>query len=156
MKELTVNQDQWDWFGQAISRHAKAQLAPELVKLVMPWVRMLEYDEGDSIVIEDEIGRDMYLIYEGRVLVQRQGRKLAELEAGDFFGEISLLVKAPRTATVKAIGRCLVFELSWRAVSAIAECFPELMQAIWAAISRRMEELVEHGYLGEGGGHAGH
>ena len=96
-----------------------------------------------AIVVENDIGYAMYVIYQGRVLVVRKGNEIAELETGDFFGEISLVTRAPRTATVKAVKNCQVFELAWRAINAITECFPQLMQAIQAAAATRIEEIAQ-------------
>lgn len=143
VKELPVSQEQREWLGQTLSRHANAKMAPDVIKLVMPGVRLLEYEDNVAIVAENDIGYAMYVIYQGRVLVIHKGNKIAELETGDFFGEISLVTRAPRTATVKAVKNCQVFELSWRAISAITECFPQLMQAIQAAAAKRMEELAQ-------------
>ena len=84
VKELQVSQEQWEWLGQTLSRHANAKMAPEVIKLVMPGVRLLEYEDNVAIVEENDIGQAMYVIYQGRVLVVRKGNKLAELEAGDF------------------------------------------------------------------------
>lgn len=146
VKELPVSQEQWEWLGQTLSRHANAEMAPDVIKLVMPGVRLLEYEDNVAIVAENDIGYGMYVIYQGRVLVVRKGNKIAELETGEFFGEISLVTRAPRTATVKAVENCQVFELSWRAISAITECFPQLMQAMQAAAAKRMEELAQRGF----------
>ncbi len=145
VQELPVSQEQWDWLGQTLSRHANAEMAPDVIKLVMPGVRLLEYEKNAAIVVENDMGYSMYVIYQGRVLVVRKGNKIAELEAGDFFGEISLVTRAPRTATVKAVENCQVFELSWRAISAITECFPQLMQAIQVAAAKRVEKLTQKG-----------
>ena len=141
VKELLVSEEQREWLGRTLSLHANAKMAPDVIKLVMPGVRLLEYEDDVAIVTENDIGYDMYVIYQGRVLVVRKGNMIAELETGDFFGEIGLLTRAPRTATVKAVKTCQVFELSWRAISAITECFPQLMQAMQAAAAKRMEEL---------------
>ena len=142
-KELPVSEEQWDWLGQTLSRHANAKMAPDVIKLVMPGVRLLEYKDNAAIVVENDIGYAMYVIYQGRVLVVRKGNKIAELETGDFFGEITLVTRAPRTATVKAVKNCQVFELTWRAINAITECFPQLMQAIQAAAATRIEETAQ-------------
>ena len=144
-QELPVSEEQWEWLGQTLGRHANVKMAPDVIKLVMPGVRLLEYDDDAVIVAEYDMGYAMYVIYQGRVSVVRRGTKIAELETGDFFGEISLVTRAPRTATVKAVGDCQVFELSWRAVNAITECFPQLMQAIQSAAAQRMEELSQKG-----------
>ena len=142
-KELPVSEEQWEWLGQTLSRHANAKMAPDVIKLVMPGVRLLEYKDNAAIVVENDIGYAMYVIYQGRVLVVRKGNEIAELETGDFFGEISLVTRAPRTATVKAVKNCQVFELAWRAINATTECFPQLMQAIQAAAATRIEETAQ-------------
>ena len=145
VKELPVSEEQREWLGRTLSLHANAKMAPDVIKLVMPGVRLLEYKDNAAIVVENDIGYAMYVIYQGRVLVVRKENKIAELETGDFFGEISLVTRAPRTATVKAVKTCQVFELSWRAINAITECFPQLMQALQAAAAKRMEELARRG-----------
>jgi CRP/FNR family transcriptional regulator, cyclic AMP receptor protein len=66
------------------------------------------YADGDVIVREGEMGREMYVIQRGRVEVTKSlaGRDLvlATLERGSFFGEMSLLESLPRNATVRAKG----------------------------------------------------
>jgi len=66
-----------------------------------------DYATGDTIVREGEMGTEMFIIQEGKVVVtKRIGDTdvfLATLERGDFFGEMSLLESVPRTATVRAL-----------------------------------------------------
>jgi CRP-like cAMP-binding protein len=66
------------------------------------------YADGEIIVREGEMGREMYVIQKGRVEVIKSlgGRTvvLATLERGSFFGEMSLLESLPRAATVRAKG----------------------------------------------------
>jgi CRP-like cAMP-binding protein len=63
------------------------------------------YDVGKTIVFQGEIGQNFYIIKRGKVQVTARSGKdraeLAELKAGDFFGEISLLDEVPVSATVK-------------------------------------------------------
>ncbi|MBI4064107.1 MAG: cyclic nucleotide-binding domain-containing protein [Elusimicrobia bacterium] len=139
-KELSITQDHWDWLGGTLSRHAQAKIAPTLIKLIMPGVRLFEFAKNEVIIIEGDIGREMYAIYKGGVSVGRGRKKLAQLKEGDYFGEISLVAKVPRTATVKASKTCQAFELSWRAVTAIDEYFPELMISIQNVARRRLED----------------
>lgn len=66
------------------------------------------YGDGEVIVHEGDDSREMYVIQSGAVLVTRSidGKKveLAQLERGNFFGEMSLLESIPRNATIRAVG----------------------------------------------------
>ncbi|MGI9428194.1 MAG: Crp/Fnr family transcriptional regulator [Bythopirellula sp.] len=66
------------------------------------------YSDGEVIVREGDDSRQMYVIQSGAVLVTRRihGKRveLAQLERGNFFGEMSLLESVPRNATVRAVG----------------------------------------------------
>ena len=63
----------------------------------------LDLREGKVLITEGERGREFFVIVEGEVEVRRKGRKVATLGAGSFVGEMALLSKVPRTATVTAL-----------------------------------------------------
>jgi CRP-like cAMP-binding protein len=76
------------------------------------------YNESANIMIEHEETVGAYLILEGRVGIfkekigiDRKGFLIATLAKGDSFGELSLLDRAPRSATVTALSRCVLFYL---------------------------------------------
>jgi CRP-like cAMP-binding protein len=77
---------------------------------------------GDEVLFEQgDAGGQFFVLLDGRVDVSRDGKSIDTLRSGDFFGEIALITKAPRNATVTAIEplRTLVIE---------AEDFRELLQ----------------------------
>lgn len=60
------------------------------------------YPEGAAVVREGSLGSRFHVLLEGQAKVVRRGRTIAHLSPGEFFGEISLLDKGPRTASVIA------------------------------------------------------
>ena len=67
-----------------------------------------EYRTNELIFSQGEVGRGMYIIVRGAVeIICNPGRHvLAELQDGDFFGELALLDEAPRSATAVAKKPC--------------------------------------------------
>lgn len=106
------------------------------------------YDEGDIIVTEGEEGSSLFLIVGGTVKVFTRTEDgsnvpLAELGAGDFFGEVSLLTGRPRTATITARTEVTAIELDRASVDRIAEGHPEVRKVLEDFYERRAQETVE-------------
>ena len=102
--------------GMAVALEALARipLFPSLSKRDLGRIRkgMLDYHypAGRTIVREGDRGETLFVVLVGNARVVRGGRTLARLGPGDFFGEIAVLDKRPRTASVIADSevRCLV------------------------------------------------
>ncbi|NOQ34638.1 MAG: cyclic nucleotide-binding domain-containing protein [Methylococcaceae bacterium] len=86
---------------------------PEVKKGVQ-WV-MKKYQEGDVIVEEGSPGSEMFLIYSGSVDIlsstkvtdeQESQQRIAQLQHGDFFGEMAIFSEDLRSATVVAANEC--------------------------------------------------
>ncbi len=90
---------------------------------------------GDVVIGSGERGDALYIINRGQVNVYKDNSldAIAELRAGDFFGEMALLGNQKRSATAKAVITSTLLRLSRKDVLELAEDDPEL--------KRRLEEI---------------
>jgi MFS family permease len=96
------------------------------------------YEPGDVIIREGEPGERFYLIAHGRARACRDGGQLREMGPGDSFGEIALLRRIPRTATVTAITRLEVRMLAREEFLAAVTGNPESVQSADEVVSTRL------------------
>ena len=69
------------------------------------------YNPGEAIVVEGSLGDALFLILSGQVAVHRGAQTFATLGGGEFFGEMSLVEPAPRSATVTSMSATFLFRL---------------------------------------------
>jgi CRP-like cAMP-binding protein len=92
---------------------------PHKLKSLMSVADILSYDEGDTILNEGEDdGGALYTVVKGSVLITKiidaetkRAKALATLNAGEFFGEMSLFDNSPRSASVIAREDCVVIRI---------------------------------------------
>jgi CRP/FNR family transcriptional regulator, cyclic AMP receptor protein len=103
----------------------------------------VDFPAGHVIARQGEIGTGFFVVVTGRVRVVRDGRVVAQLGAGDFFGELSVLDRLPRNATVAADGptSCLALA-SWDFEKVLLEQ-PRLTLAILRAVAGRLRDVTE-------------
>jgi CRP/FNR family transcriptional regulator, cyclic AMP receptor protein len=75
------------------------------------------YDAGATVFAEGESGRSMFIVHSGKLVVSkrldsRSAMRIAGLEPGDFFGEMTLIEMQNRSGTVVAEGPTVLYELT--------------------------------------------
>jgi CRP-like cAMP-binding protein len=97
--------------------------------------------EGQELVKEGAAGSVCFLILDGAAKVTRHGRTVKQLGPGDFFGEMSLLTKAPRTASVIAGTPMECVTLSASALKQVLLDNPQIALAMLSSMAERVAEL---------------
>ncbi len=97
--------------------------------------------EGTLIIDQGQTGREAFVIVEGEVIVRRNGRKVAELGAGSVVGEMSLLDKGPRTATVVCQTDCTLLVIDQRRFLGVLDEIPSISHKLMASLASKIREL---------------
>lgn len=99
----------------------------------------LHVQEGEVILREGRLGRELFVILEGTVVVTRSGRKVNEWGPGGYFGELAAIEAAPRSATVTATSDLDVLIVGPREFEAMMEV-PGFRNALLVGMTRRIRE----------------
>jgi CRP-like cAMP-binding protein len=97
--------------------------------------------EGMEIVTEDTVGHEMFVVLEGGVSVRRRGRRVALLGPGQYFGELSVLRRGPRTATVVADMPTTLLVISRNGLASVLESAPGLTYKMLTTMAGRLQDL---------------
>jgi CRP-like cAMP-binding protein len=97
-------------------------------------------DAGRLLTEEGKPGFEFFLILDGRAAVSRSGRKIATLRPGQYFGELSLLSRKPRDATVTSETPMQLLVLDQRQFDGIMDQVPGLAHKLMIAMAERLRE----------------
>ncbi len=104
-----------------------------------------KYKSGEAIVRQDSVGNCMYIIQEGQAEVYREENgneiRIAVLNEGDFFGEMSIFEREVRAATVKALGDVRVLTIDKKTFMRRIQKDPSLAFDIVKTMSQRIRQL---------------
>jgi CRP-like cAMP-binding protein len=95
---------------------------------------------GKALVNEGETGHEFFVILEGTARVSRQGRKVATIGPGAAFGELALLEKAPRNATVTADSDMELVVLGQREFAGLIDEVPGFARKLLAGMAHRLRD----------------
>jgi CRP-like cAMP-binding protein len=92
---------------------------------------------GRVLARQGDLGHEFFVILDGTADVTRGDTRLAELGPGDFFGEIGLLEKTFRTATVEATSSMKLITLTGWDMARVEKVMPEAIEQLHRAIEER-------------------
>jgi CRP/FNR family transcriptional regulator, cyclic AMP receptor protein len=106
----------------------------------------IEVPKGKVLVEEGRIGLEFFLIVTGKAAVSRNGKRVATLGPGDHFGELALLDRRPRSATVTSETDMDVLVLSQRQFNGLLQSVPTIARKMLAAMANRLREADAKAY----------
>ena len=114
-----------------------ASLPEDAKKELAVWMTEVEVSSGKHLVDQGDYAYNLFVIEDGKAEVFQDGKSVAELGPGDFFGEIGVLERTQRSATVVAKTRLRLITLSSWDMSRLKKAAPEVLDQLNAAIEER-------------------
>ena len=98
----------------------------------------IDLPEGKTLTKEGERGREFFVLLEGSADVRQKGARIATLGQGDFLGEIALVTKLPRTATVTTTSPVRALVITDRDFAGLLKRSPQIGQGVLEALGERL------------------
>jgi CRP/FNR family cyclic AMP-dependent transcriptional regulator len=106
------------------------------------FVTEVQFVPGEHLGEEGELGRQALVLLTGTASVRKKGRKVAVLSSGDVVGEMSLVTRQPRNATVTAETEVAALVMDPREFAAVMEGHPKVAVKILRTVAERLVEAV--------------
>jgi CRP-like cAMP-binding protein len=98
----------------------------------------LDLPQGKVMAVEGDRGREFFVLLEGEADVTKGDRSINTMKEGDFFGEIALVTKMPRTASVTATTPVRVLVITERDFGALIKHSDEVGRGVAEALAERI------------------
>jgi CRP-like cAMP-binding protein len=117
-------------------------LTSEERRAIAPHADEIEVPEGTELVRQGEFAYEFFVIEEGTAEVMRDGKRVAELGPRDFLGEMGIVGKAVRNATVVTTSPARVIVMTEQALRSMARTNPGVADRITAAVEERCVAML--------------
>uniref|UniRef100_A0A8C1RFL9 Hyperpolarization activated cyclic nucleotide-gated potassium channel 4l n=1 Tax=Cyprinus carpio TaxID=7962 RepID=A0A8C1RFL9_CYPCA len=118
-----------------------ANADPNFVTSMLTKLRFEVFQPRDYIIREGTVGKKMYFIQHGVLTVLTKGSKETKISDGSYFGEICLLTRGRRTASVRADTYCRLYSLSVDHFNEVLEEYPMMRRAFETVALDRLDRI---------------
>ena len=94
----------------------------------------------EYIFNQGEKGDKAYLLLDGRVAIEVNGKKVAEISEMEIFGEMSLILKKPRSASIKALKPSIVLPINQKILSDLLSGCPPVVASLVKQLAYRLSQ----------------
>jgi CRP-like cAMP-binding protein len=106
---------------------------------------MVRYERNHTIVKEGQTGVLMYVVVEGRVAVSIQGKLVEKIGPGGVFGEMALVDRTPRLATVVSETDCGLLAIGRNTFLDLIKASPDFAVSLLGAVGERARFIASRG-----------
>jgi CRP-like cAMP-binding protein len=117
-------------------------LTPDQLERISRAGEVESYNPAEPIVVEGSLGDALFLILSGQVAVHKGAQTFATLDAGEFFGEMSLVEPAPRSATVTSMSATFLFRLPHDALRSLITEDPHAASVLLVQVVKTLSERL--------------
>ncbi len=96
---------------------------------------------GRVLTTEGDLGREFFVIVRGKVEATRGSVVIATLGAGSFFGEMALLDREPRTATITTLEPTTVLVITAGAFNSLVQSMPSVDRKMLIVLAERLRDV---------------
>jgi CRP-like cAMP-binding protein len=111
---------------------------PDVIERLADVIAEIEFGSDQIIVQQGQVGNGLYIIVSGGARIVAGGDELARFGPGDFFGELSVIDRQPRTATAYALGDTTCLALAAWDLVAELERDPQLAMNLLVELAGRL------------------
>lgn len=120
-----------------------ADLAPADLKQVAALANEVFFADGDYLAEQGELGEEMFIIVSGEVSVQTGEGEVARRQPGDVVGEMALISREPRMASLVARGEVRVLCIDRQSFEGLLRERPETSLAVMRVLCQRLKEATK-------------
>lgn len=149
-EEASVNQRTTvDVVGLLSRNPLLRNLSPEQLQQLAPHTRCIRFARGEVVVREGDPGDALFQVVNGTLEVLKgdgsgEMSRIAELQAGDLFGEMTLCADEPRNATVRTLEETWLLEVERSDLQPLIEADPSTLEGIAQLVAQRRAALTQH------------
>jgi CRP/FNR family transcriptional regulator, cyclic AMP receptor protein len=118
---------------EGLSRGELAQVAQLMDEVDLP--------VGQVLMRQGDLGRQMFVVAQGRVAIERDGQKIDELGPGGAVGEMALISEGPRNATVTTMEPSVLLVVDHRGFHSLMDLSPTIRLRIMGGLANKIRTL---------------
>ena len=118
------------------------QCKAEPLDLISRLADEVDVADGYTLMRQGDIAREFFMIIEGKVRIERDGKTLKTLGPGDYLGEVALLSESPRTATAVTEGPAKLMVITHQGFNSLIDAHPAIRASIFEGVAVYLRDLV--------------